>query len=552
MRAKILRSSVIMAMVVLLFSITLIIGSLSPYFDGIRSQQLRDQLTLAAAATEQGGIDYLRKVGNAHYRLTLIDRRGTVLYDSRIPYEHMNNHLDREEFREALATGTGSATRRSHTLTERAIYEATTLADGTLLRISVKSDSPLGLLTELIPAITITVGVTLLLILYLSRHMSGKIVAPINNIDPERPLEADAPPEITPLLKRLHSQNLQISRHIQELGERAEEFRRISDSMQEGLILTDHEGNIRSMNPAARTIFYEEGAPIPDTIAALDADGSVKEAYETALTQGHRTIRIFRNGKYYRIDMSHILHEETTLGVVLLAIDITEAINAQINRREFSANVSHELKTPLQTILGSVELLETGLVKEEDQPRFYGHIRKEATRLLDLVKDILHLSQMEEQAAMTAEGVNMAALCSECLNELRSNAEQKNITVIEKTEAATVYGVPRLLQDLVANLCRNAIQYNVEGGSLTLTLRNTSHGVVLTVKDTGIGIPPEHHEKIFQRFYRVDKSHSRASGGTGLGLSIVKHAAEYHHATIDLTSTVGQGTEIRVTFPPTT
>lgn len=549
MRAKILRSAMLMAMVVLLCSITLIIGSLYPYFNGIRSKQLRDQLSLAATATEHSGMEYLRYVESTRFRLTWIDREGTVLYDTQIPYDTMENHLDREEFKEALLTGTGSAVRRSDTLTERTIYEATALSDGTLLRISSTSDTALGLLSELVPAVLITIPVTLLLSFHMSRRISKKIVAPINSIDPERPLEGKTPPEITPLLQRLHSQNLQINDHMQELAERAEEFRRITDSMQEGLILTDCQGNIRSMNPAAQRIFCQENGPSPRTVEALDTEDSLRKAYDLIRSQDHGTARILRNGKYYRIDLSHIRHENTTLGMVLLAIDITESVNAQINRREFSANVSHELKTPLQTILGSVELLENGFVKEEDAPRFYGHIRKEATRLLDLVKDILKLSQMEEHAAMTAETVDMTHLCSECLGELRAMAEEKNITVTEDTEPATLYGVPRLLHDLVSNLCRNAILYNVEGGTLLLRLRQASHSLTLTVKDTGIGIPAEHHEKVFERFYRVDKSHSRASGGTGLGLSIVKHAAEYHNATISLTSTPGQGTEITVAFP---
>ena len=549
MRAKILRSTMIMAMVVLLGSITLILSSLYPYFNGIRSQHLRDQLSLAATATEQSGLQYLSHVESSRFRLTWIDREGNVLYDTRMPYGQMENHLDREEFREALETGTGSAVRDSDTLTERTVYEATALANGTLLRISAKSDTALGLLSELIPAIVITIGVTLLLSFHLSRRISKKIVTPINSIDPEHPLEGQTPPEIAPLLQRLHSQNLQIRSHIQELAERAEEFRRITDSMQEGLILTDCQGNIRSMNPAAQRIFCPENGTCPRTIAALDTEDALRKAYDLIPTQGDGTVRILKNGKYYRIDLSNIRHEDTTLGIVLLAIDITESVNAQINRREFSANVSHELKTPLQTILGSVELLENGFVKEEDMPRFYGHIRKEATRLLDLVKDILRLSQMEERAAMTAETVDMTHLCAECLTELRSMAAEKNITIREQTEPATLYGVPRLLHDLVSNLCRNAILYNVEGGTLLLKLQSTPHCLILTVKDTGIGISQEHHEKIFERFYRVDKSHSRASGGTGLGLSIVKHAAEYHNATISLTSSPGQGTEIRVTFP---
>ena len=318
--------------------------------------------------------------------------------------------------------------------------------------------------------------------------------------------------------------------------------------MQEGLILTDRDGIIRSMNPAARRIF-SCGTDHPLDLRAIDPTGELCAAFR-ALPQSHPgPVRILLEGRYYRLDLSPISTENTTLGVVLLAIDITDSVNAQINRRNFSANVSHELKTPLQTILGSAELLENGLVHEEDRPRFYGHIRKEATRLLDLVRDILRLSQMEEGAAMTVEPVDLKTLCLDCISDLREKAASKSVTVIEELEETTLHGVPKMLRELVGNLCHNAIVYNVEGGSVLVRLRNTPNSVILTVKDTGIGIPPEHHDKIFERFYRVDKSHSRASGGTGLGLAIVKHAAEYHHATIHLTSAPRQGTEIRITFP---
>ena len=537
-----------MAMVVLLCSVLLIFGSLYVYFNNIRIQQLRDQLTLAATATEYGGLGFLQDLDHSRYRLTWIRSDGSVIYDSQVSAEEMENHLDREEFREAAETGKGSSVRTSDTLTKKTIYEAVALSDGSLLRISIHRDSSLGLLVALIPELLIVTIVVILLSFYISRRIAKRIVAPINAIDPESPPDSVTEPEIAPLLRKLHSQNSQIHMNLQELEERAEEFRRITDSMQEGLILTDSIGRIRSVNPAAQRIFgWEERSHL--TLESMDPTGQLQEAFVIAAERGHHTTRILRDSRYYRIDLSSVITDPSPMGMVLLAIDITESVNAQINRREFSANVSHELKTPLQTILGSVELLENDFVKEEDRPRFYGHIRKEATRLLDLVKDILRLSQLEEGASMTVEPVDLKALCTECLSELREKAAQKQITVIENTVDATISGVPRMLREMVSNLCQNAILYNVEGGSLTLSLSTAPQVVILSVKDTGIGISPEHHEKIFERFYRVDKSHSRASGGTGLGLSIVKHAAEYHNATISLTSAPSQGTDITLTFP---
>ena len=549
MRSKILRSTMTMAVVVLLCTAGLILGSLSGYYNDLRSRQLRDQLSLAATAAEHSGLEFFRSLAPSPYRLTWIDPEGSVLYDTHVPAEALGSHLDREEFQEALRTGTGSSTRISDTLTEKTAYEAVALSDGTILRISTTLDSLLGLMVELIPVLLLSIGGIVLLSFYMSRRISRRIVAPINRIDPENPLASETDPEIRPLVDKLHSQNEQLHRQMMELKERAQEFRRITDSMQEGLILTDPEGTLRSINPAACRIFHcEERSPAP-ALETLDPGGELVQAFSAAVEGGHSTVRLLREGRYYRMDLSRIEREQTILGMVLLAIDITESVNAQINRREFTANVSHELKTPLQTILGSAELLENGLVRPEDQPRFYGHIRKEATRLLDLVRDLLRLSQFEEGAAMAEEPVDMQALCAECLAELRPRAARKHITIQEETEAATLPGVPRMLRELVSNLCRNAILYNVEGGSLLLRLQKTPHGLVLTVKDTGIGIPPEHHEKIFERFYRVDKSHSRASGGTGLGLSIVKHAAEYHKAAIRLSSAPGKGTEITVSFP---
>ena len=548
MRSKLLRSTLTMATVVLLCSIGLILGSLYPYYEELQIHQLRDQLTLAATATEQSGLHFLRNVGNSRYRLTWIRPDGTVIYDTLVPVEQIGSHLDREEFREAQETGRGSSIRISDTATVRTIYEAVTLRDHSVLRISVERDSALGLILELLPMVLIVVVVIFLLSLHMSRRISARIMAPINDINPEDPPATTTEPEIAPLLQRLHSQNSQIRMQLLELRERAEEFLRITDSMQEGLILTDQDGNLRNMNPAAKRIFSCHGG-LPKDIHAIDLTGEIWRAFQGIPRGQQGVIRILREGRYYRLDLSPISTENTTLGVVILAIDITEAVNAQINRRNFSANVSHELKTPLQTIMGSAELLENGLVKEEDLPRFYGHIRKEATRLLDLVRDILRLSQMEEGAAMTVESVDLKSLCIDVLSELRGKAVMKDITILEEMEEATLHGNPRMLRELVGNLCHNAIVYNVEGGSLLVRLRNTPNSILLTVKDTGIGIPPEHQDKVFERFYRVDKSHSRASGGTGLGLAIVKHAAEYHHATIHLTSAPRQGTEIRITFP---
>lgn len=549
MSRKIFRSNLFICLVVVLCSLTCILGSLYNYYGEISIAQLKDQLQIAATATELQGLEFLEKTESSRYRLTWIDPKGQVLYDSKTSAEVLGSHLVREEIHEALRTGSGSSVHYSDTQTEQTIYEAMCLSDGSVLRISVHRDSALGLLIDLIPAIAMVLLLTTALSLLLSRSMTKRIVDPINCIDPENPLEVATDPEITPLLQRLHQQNQQISKQLQELKDRAEEFRMISEGMQEGLVLLDAQGLIRSINPAAERIFCTEHPCKGGRLADLDASGEMERSLQEALEQGHSTIRQHGQGRSYRFDLSRISADGAVLGAVLLAIDITENVNAQKTRREFSANVSHELKSPLQTIMGSAELLETGMVRPEDQGRFYSHIRKESRRLLDLIQDIIRLSQLDEGAKLSGEEVDLYRLCSQAHADLQGKAAENNICFNFQGEQCSIYGIRRLLEELVYNLCDNAIKYNVQDGQVDLSLRYAEGRIELEVSDSGIGIPPEHQERIFERFYRVDKSHSKQSGGTGLGLSIVKHSAAYFKADISLQSQEGKGTTITIVFP---
>jgi two-component system phosphate regulon sensor histidine kinase PhoR len=384
----------------------------------------------------------------------------------------------------------------------------------------------------------------ILLSAFLARRMAKKIVEPLNQLDLEQPLKNEVYEEISPLLRRIHRQHNQISAHMEQLQHKADEFQQITSSMQEGLVLLNNEGIVLSINPAAKLVFEAEEPYVGKHFLSIDRSAAIRDAVNDALDKGHGHARGSRGGRDYQFDLSRIESNETVIGAVVLVFDITEHLRSEKMRHEFSANVSHELKTPLQGIIGSAELLENGLVKPEDVPRFVGHIRKEASRLITLIGDIIRLSQLDEGVPMPKEPVDMLQLCQEIGQILAQSAQDRNLTITVSGDGFTLIGIRRMLQELVYNLCDNAIRYNVPGGSVHIFAENNQ----IRVQDTGIGIPAEHHERIFERFYRVDKSHSKQTGGTGLGLSIVKHAAAYHNAAIQLESTPDQGTTITVTF----
>ena len=544
MTSKIFRSTVFVAVVVLLCSLGIVMGVLYNHFTGVQVQQLKDELSLAVTGTEQFGNAFLESVEADRFRVTWIDRDGTVLFDTQVDESTMENHADREEIREALATGSGSAVRTSSTLTEQTFYEAQRLADGTVLRISTNQESAwalmMGMLWPVILIAVLAIGLSALL----ARRMAKNIVEPLNKLDLEQPLKNDVYEEISPLLHRIHRQHRQIAEQMDQLKRKADEFQQITSHMQEGLVLLDGEGMIISINPAAKTLFEAKDDCIGKNFLMIDRTSTMRSAVNDALDKGRGHARLNKNGRDYQFDLSRIESDGTVIGAVVLAFDITERLNSEQMRREFSANVSHELKTPLQGIIGSAELMENGLVRPEDTPRFVGHIRKEASRLVNLIEDIIRLSQLDEGVELPTEQVDMLELAKDVKAILETSAADKQVTVQVAGEGFCVEGVRRMLHEVIYNLCDNAIKYNVPGGSVKICVENNR----LVVSDTGIGIPAEHKDRIFERFYRVDKSHSKASGGTGLGLSIVKHAAACHKAEITLESAPGKGTTITVQF----
>ena len=544
MTSKIFRSTVFVALAVLLCSLGIVMGVLYNHFTGVQVEQLKDELSLAVTGTEQYGNAFLENVEADRFRVTWIDADGTVLFDTRVDENTMENHADREEIREAFETGSGSAVRNSSTLTEQTYYEARRLTDGTVLRISANQASAWALMMDLLWPIILIAVFAIGLSALLARRMAKNIVEPLNKLNLEQPLSNDTYEELSPLLRRINQQHLQINAQMRKLQRKTDEFIQITSHMQEGLVVLDTEPHIRSINTAALRIFQTEETCVGSSFFQINRSNALRQALNDALDHGHGSTVLELDGRIYRFDMSGIQSDGNLLGAVILVVDVTESQNAERMRREFSANVSHELKTPLQGIIGSAELLESGLARPEDQPRFIGNIRKEASRLVNLIEDIIHLSQLDEGVALPVENVDLLVLAEEVKTILLPSAEEKNVNISISGEGFSVVGVRRMLQEIIYNLCDNAIKYNVPGGIVTIHAENNR----LVVSDTGIGIPVEHKDRIFERFYRVDKSRSKASGGTGLGLSIVKHAAAYHKAEISLESMPGKGTIITIQF----
>ena len=551
MTKKIFRSIVLVAAVVLLASLVVIVACMYRYSADAQERQIRDDLSLAAAGVSADGVEYLQKVAPSRFRLTWVAADGTVLYDTKADAGQLPSHADRSEIREALENGTGESTRYSATLLEKTLYYARRLDDGTVLRISVSRATVWVLVVGMLQPIVILLLIVLVLSAVLAKRLSKHIVEPLNELDLEHPLDNDSYEELAPLLGRISRQREQIDRQLRELQRKTDEFSQITRSMQEGLVLLDNHWTVLSINPAAQRLFGADAGCVGEDFLTVERSHEMSAAIEAAMQNGHSEFRLRKNGRIYQLDLTRIDSGGEVAGAVLLTFDITERENAEQNRREFTANVSHELKTPLQGIIGSAELLENGMVRPEDTARFVGHIRSEAQRLVTLIDDIIRLSQLDEGDEMPTETVDLREIAQEAAEDLRGAAEKKHVSLSLEGEAAPVTGVRRLLYEIVYNLCDNAVKYNVDGGSVSIRVEQDGQTASVTVADTGTGIAPEHQGRIFERFYRVDKSHSKASGGTGLGLSIVKHAVQYHHGSIELQSAPGKGTTVRVFFPET-
>lgn len=549
MTSKIFKAIFTVAASMLLVSFVVITGIIYDYFGNIQNEQLADELELAAVSVTNEKIDYLKSIKTDRYRLTWVSADGTVIYDTDTGSDKLQNHADREEIKSALKNGTGKSTRYSSTLMEKTNYYAKRLTDGTVLRISSSYATVWLLLLGMLQPIIIVLLTSLALSGLLAHYSSKKIVKSLNNLNLDDPLENETYEELSPLLNRIEKQRREISNQISLLRQKTDEFNQITQSMTEGLILLDNHGTILSINPAAQKIFNTDKNSVGHDFLSIDRNPNMSTAIQKAMELGHSEIRLQHNGRLHQFDISRIVSADETIGCVLLAFDITEQEFAERNRREFTANVSHELKTPLQGIIGSSELIESGMVKSEDLKRFVGHIHKEAERMVTLIEDIIRLSQLDEGEPLPFEEVDLNELANEAVSNLKNMAENKNITITDMPGKAIVNGVRRLIYEIIFNLCDNAIKYNNPGGTVEISVSSNENNATVSVKDNGIGIAPKHQPRIFERFYRVDKSHSKESGGTGLGLSIVKHAVLYHHGKIDIESQPDVGTKITVTLP---
>ena len=551
MRKKIFQAMMAAAGSVLLASLIIILGCLYDYFGGLQEKQMQDELTLASAGLEQSGKVYLTEqhLESKRFRLTWIDAQGNVLYDTKADGSSMENHADREEFQQAIKNGFGESSRYSSTLMEKTLYRAQRLADGSVLRISVSRATSGVLLLGMLQPIVLVLIVALALSALLSKRIARWVVAPLENLDLEHPLENDTYEELAPLLGRINQQRRQIDLQLAGLQRRNDEFAQITGSMKEGLILLNEKNQILSINPMALRLFETDESCVGEDFLAVERSPEVNAAIAEAFAKGSSKIQLPRGEQTYQLDISAISSGGAVIGAVILVFDITESMRAEQSRREFTANVSHELKTPLQSIMGSAELIENGLVTEKDLPRFVGHIRTEAARLVTLIEDIIRLSQLDEGSELPFEVCDLTEIAREVTESLADAADQRKISLTFSGEPFGLCSVKRLLAEICYNLCDNAIKYNREGGQVMVSVSRVGEEAVLAVKDTGIGIPPEHQERVFERFYRVDKSHSKESGGTGLGLSIVKHAVQDLGGRIELDSTPGEGTEIKVYLP---
>ena len=549
MTKKIFHSILLVACTVLLACYLVILTSLNDYFTSLRKSQLKTQLSFASTAVEDEGIEYLKNLENGEYRLTLIDTDGTVLYDTNADAATMENHSDRREFQEAFLSGYGESHRYSRTLTEQTYYFAKKLSDDRVLRISTSQVTIVSLLLGMLQPLLVITFLAILLSVFLAKRASRNLVKPLNNLDLNDPLSNDVYEELSPLLRHMAQQNKQIALQMDELSRSQNEFNAITSNMSEGLIVLNKDGVVVSLNTAARKIFEAEEDSIGKDFLTIDRTPEISRAIKETLSGKKQELEYEKNGRNYDLCINKIVEKDEVIGVLLLVIDNTEKIQAEQNRREFTANVSHELKTPLQSIIGSADLIESGLVKPEDMPRFIGHIKTDAARLVSLVSDIIRLSQLDENTEMNRENVDALSVAKEALEMVGPIAESRNISLTIKGEPAPLNSVHKLLYDIIYNLCDNAVKYNKEGGFVKVDVKTAGDKVQVAVSDNGVGIAPADQSRVFERFYRVDKSHSRESGGTGLGLSIVKHAVAYLKGSISLESTLGKGTTITVSFP---
>ena len=550
MTAKLFRTSMAVAVSVMVLSIALFMGMLYQYFSDQMMTELESETWLVSRGVELDGMDYLNGLHTTS-RVTWVAADGTVLYDNEADASTMENHADREEIREALTSETGTAQRFSSTLSEQTLYVTQRLSDGTVIRLASAQKTVGLLLISMIQPILIILVLSLLLSAVLASRLSKGLIKPILSLDLEHPEDCETYDELTPLLSRLKRQNDTIQQQMNLLKQRQTEFAALTDNMSEGFLLLDRQGHVLSHNSGALRLLGVEEPEGEVNVLVLNREEPFRQAVDEALSGKRSQQMLHLNGRYCKLLANPVLADGKPAGAVLVLLDVTEQEQRDELRREFTANVSHELKTPLTSISGIAEIMQSGMVKPEDIQSFAGDIYQEAQRLIALVEDIIRLSRLDEGAeSLEREPVNLLSVAQDVARRLDSAAQKAGVTLKVMGLSVEVRGIPSVLDEMVYNLCDNAIKYNHPGGTVNVTVAPADDGSAeVTVEDTGIGIPVEDQSRVFERFYRVDKSHSKEIGGTGLGLSIVKHGASLHGAQLHMDSQVGRGTCIQLRFP---
>ena len=550
MTKKIFKSIMFVCALVLAVGLAAVMGILYSNFDGQMRKELSKEAAYLAYGVEQQGLNYLKNIKDKSARITYIDQDGTVLFDNEADVSEMKNHSDRTEFQKAEKYGAGESSRYSDTLSEKTIYYALRLKDGTVLRVSSTQDSVLALVENLIFPLCGLLCLMLILSGIMASAISKRIVKPINELDLEHPEENQIYEELSPLLSKIHRQNREIQNQLELAKQQQQEFSLITENMQEGLIVIDKYTMILSANSSAWNLFRMDKVRQGESVYCLDRAEDFRHAIEHVLEGEHEELVLKLNGSDIQLIANPVVRGQKTEGAVILLVDVTEKLERENLRREFSANVSHELKTPLTSISGFAEIIQGGFVKDEDIPKFAGRIYKESQRLLQLVEDVIQISQLdEEKTPYIWEPVDVYQVCKNAFDSLKEKAYKMNVHLYICGESMKMEAIRTLLEEAVYNVCDNAIKYNRNDGSVSIFLEQTAQEVQIVVKDTGIGIPREDQDRVFERFYRVDKSHSKEIGGTGLGLSIVKHAVSTLNGSVGLRSEVGSGTEVTLRFP---
>ena len=550
MTKKIFKSNIVVAAAVLIFGIACVMAILYQHFGKEINGELKKEASYLSYGVEQDGIDYLKQINEKDDRITYIAEDGTVLYDNMADAEAMENHSERKEVQEALKTGSGYAERTSETLSQKTIYYALRLPDHSVLRVSSTQFSVFVLLMELIPPIIGILIVMLIIAVIVSAHMANKIVEPINNLDLEHPEDNQVYDEVGPLLSKIYKQNRQIKNQLEAARRNQEEFGIITENMQEGLLVIDSYTMILSGNSSVWNMFQLKEAKIGDSVYSLNRNEDFRMLIEQVLKGQHGSVLLHLGNEAIQMIANPVTREHKVVGAVLLLMNETEKVEREQLRREFSANVSHELKTPLTSISGFAEIIQDGLVRAEDIKKFAGRIYDEAQRLITLVEDTIKVSQLDEgENPYEWEQLDAYTVVKDVCGRLKDIAAKKNVHLYIDGDKTMLCTVRPILDEIIYNLCDNGIKYNRDDGTVSIHLRDLGENVEIRVKDNGIGIPGEDQSRVFERFYRVDKSHSKAIGGTGLGLSIVKHGVTFLGGTLKMISEIGKGTEITMIFP---